>query len=143
MKIGAVNMANISYGSKTANAATKEKHFLSESFRNMLKSPIFDAEAVDIDEIAYRSGIEDFHSDTMLRTFQNNADNAGRAAISGESPKALAMQITSGEQARNVEKFIAELNMLKFSNPTEAFNIGGQISRLKRMLDKYYKSLRI
>ena len=79
----------------------------------------------------------------MLRTFQNNADNAGKMAIEAESPKALAMQITSSEQARNVEKFISELNFLKFSNPTEAFNIGGQISRLKRMLDRYYKSLRV
>ncbi len=140
-----INLSSVTYGSNAVKTlhATKENRHFADSFRNMMKSPVYGDSVIDTDEVAFRSGIEDFQSDTMLRTFQNNVDNMDRefAKSSKTSKKAKPARITTPAQAQNVEKFIGELEFLKLSNPQEAFSIGGQISRLKQMLKRYYKSV--
>ena len=137
------NFNQISYGksSRLKKTQTAENRSYADSFRNMTKSPTFDVDIADIDEFTYRTGVEDYHTETMLKSQmtpeEKYQDQIGRLLRKkAEKPAS----ISSKEQADAVKKLITQLQNERECNPSEARHINAQIGRLRGILSRYYKA---
>ena len=145
MNISPVSFNQISLGTRkietTRLESSAENQRYSNAFNRMAKSPIFDALSEDIDEYEFRSGLEDYHTETAIRTRREIYEDMMKKTVAAEEPAKKAAKITTETQANAVRKLIEQLKIEKSSNPSEAFLIGGQIKRLQGYLKSYEKSI--
>ena len=145
MNISPVSFNQVSLGARKAEitrlASSAENQRYSDAFNRMAKSPIFDALSEDIDEYTFRSGLEDYQTETSIRTKREIFEDMMKKTVAAEEPAKKAAKITTETQANSIRKLIEQLKTEKSVNPSEAFLIGGQIKRLQGYLKSYEKSL--